>query len=151
MKRLALTMMCVLSVCARGAVAAEPATKPAAPEPEVRRFELTPVAPPTPALKYNLMFTYAERIPGNAAMAYADSVVVLAPDSNDTADKALKALDANDEKGFAAAADAIDLPAMFDELDVAGRRDTCDWDPPLRERGVLTLLPHLNPLTHGVA
>src|SRR5690349_16002529 len=101
MKRLALTMMCVLSVCARAASAAEPATKPATPEPEVRRFELTPVAPPTPAMKYHLMFNFAERIPGNAAITYAGTTMLLKPDTNDTAEKALDALAANDEQGFA--------------------------------------------------
>jgi hypothetical protein len=162
MKRLALTMMCVLSVCAGRASfataaepasnpASNPASKPAAPEPEVRRFELTAVAPPTPAMKYALMFTFAERIPGNAAMPYLDAGLLLEPNSNDTAQRALDALDANDEQGFAKLADSIDLLSMFDQLDVAGRRDHCDWDSPLRERGVLTLLPHLKPLTHGVA
>lgn len=157
MKRLALTTMCVLSVCAvatSSALAAEaPATKkaPAAPEPEVRRFELTPVAPPTSGMKHHLLFDYSERIPGNAAIAYLDSALLLQPDSNDKAEKALSALDAKDEAGFAAAADSIELSAMFAELDVAGRREDCDWNPPLRERGVLTLLPHLQPLTHGVS
>jgi hypothetical protein len=161
MKRLVLTTMCVLNVCA---VAASPVAFAAAPppapatkkaqagmEPEVRRFELTPVAPPASGMKHHLLFDYSERIPGNAAIAYLDSVLLLAPDSNDKAQKALDALDAKDQAGFAAAADSIDLPAMLAELDVAGRREDCDWNPPLRERGVLTLLPHLNPLTHGVA
>jgi hypothetical protein len=161
MKRLALTTMCVLSVCAVTATSsspapaaeAPPATKKAqaAPEPEVRRFELTPVAPPTAGMKHHLLFDYSERIPGNAAIAYLDAVLLMAPDSNEKAEKALKALDARDEAGFAAAADSIDLPAMLAELDVAGRREDCDWNPPLRERGALTLLPHLNPLTHGVS
>jgi hypothetical protein len=102
-------------------------------------------------MKYALMFNFAERLQGNAAMTYADAVMLLKPDSNDTAEKALDALAANDEAGFAKAADSIDLPALFDQLDVAGRRDRCDWDSPLRDRGVLTLLPHLNPLTHGVS
>jgi hypothetical protein len=151
MRHLALTMMWVLSVCAAGVFAAEPATKHADSEPEVRRFELTPVAPGSPVLKHHLLFTYADRIPGNAALAYLDAVLLLGPDSNDKAQRALDALDAKDEKAFAAAADSIDLPSMLAELDVAGRRENCDWNPPLRERGVLTLLPHLQPLTHGVA
>lgn len=155
MKHLTWITMCVLNVCAGVATvtAAPPTTKATTVggEPEVRRFELTPVGPSTPALEHHLMFTYADRIPGNAAIAYMDAVLLMAPDSNDKAEKALDALSANDAKAFAEAADSIDLPSMFDELQVAGRREQCEWDPPLRERGVLTLLPHLQPLTHGVA
>jgi hypothetical protein len=163
MKRLALTTMSVLSVCAvalaqpaklpPGLPATRPASQPAPTpaEPEVRSFELTPVAPPTPALKYHLLFTAAERVPGNAALAYLDAAFLLAPDSNEKAERALDALGAKDAKAFAAAADSIDLQTMLDELDLAGRREQCDWEVPVRERGVLTLLPHLQPLTHGVA
>src|SRR3954452_18808677 len=120
MRHAALVFVLALIVCASGF--AQSTTKPSSkalskPEPDVRTFELTPVAPPTPALKHHLLFTYDERMPGNAASAYLDAVLLLAPDSNDKAEKALAALDAKDEAAFAAAADSIDLPSMFDELD----------------------------------
>src|SRR3954466_15142914 len=104
MKSLALAVLGMLSVCAAAAPAQPakppgsppatgPASRPAPPEPEVRSFEVTPVAPPTPAMKYHLMFTFDQRLPGNAAMTYAGAVMLLRPDSNETADKALAALD----------------------------------------------------------
>jgi hypothetical protein len=117
---------------------------------DVRTFELTAVAPPTPALKHQLLFSFAERIPGNAAIAYLDAILLMGPDTGDKTEKALEAYDAKDMKAFETLARELDLASMFDELDVAGRRERCDWQPPIREKGVMTLLPHLSPLAHGV-
>ena len=92
MKRLALTTMCVLSVCAVTATSsspapaaeAPPATKKAqaAPEPEVRRFELTPVAPPTAGMNHHLLVEYSERIP----LPHPDVVRSSQPSGNANAD-----------------------------------------------------------------
>ena len=40
-------------------------------------------------------------------------------------------------------ADSIENHNLFDELDLAARREQCDWEPPFREKGGGTLLPHL--------
>jgi hypothetical protein len=128
--------------------ASQPATQ--AVEPEIRAFELTATAPPTPAMKYTLLFPFADRRPGNAAPLYADAVMLMGAGANETAQKALDAREAKDLKAFAKLADSLELKTMFDELDDAGRRMYCDWEPPIRERGALTLLPHLQQLRHGL-
>lgn len=131
-----------------GTSAVAQTTQPAA---DVRTFELTAVAPPTPALKYQLLFDdLGDRRPGNAAILYLDSILLMGPDTKDKAEKALDAYVARDNKTFDALADALELPSVFQELDLAGRRERCDWEPPFREMGAYTLLPQLEPLAHGM-
>ena len=123
-------------------------TRPA----DIRTFELTAVAPPKPALKYQLTFDdLADRRPGNAAILYLDSILIMGPDAKEKALKALDAYEAKDLKTFDSMADALQLPNLFSELDLAARREQCDWQPPMREMGAYTLLPHLEPLVHGTA
>jgi len=121
--------------------------------PFVLSFELTPVAPPTPALKYQLLFDdWLDRRPGNAAVLYLDSML-LAHANKAEGDKALKALDAYEAKDMAtfdSLADSLENPSLIKELDLAGRCEDCDWGAPFREMGYYTLLPQLNPL-RGVA
>ena len=119
---------------------------------ETRVFELTPTTPPAPAMKYQLRFDDGvDRRPGNAAILYLDSILLMGPDAAQKADRALAAFDAKDTKTFDSLADSLERPALFDELDLAARREQCDWQPPFRERGIQTLLPHLSPLVNGVA
>ncbi|HSZ55194.1 MAG TPA: hypothetical protein VK797_06005 [Tepidisphaeraceae bacterium] len=119
---------------------------------DVRKFELTAVAPPAPALKYQLLFDdQSARRPGNAAILYLDSILLMGPDAKQKAEQALNAFDANDMKTFDSLAAALDTAPLFEELDLAARREQCDWQPPFREMGVRTLLPHLEPLVNGIA
>lgn len=119
---------------------------------DVRTFEVRPAAPPTPAMKYQLLFDdLADRRTGNAATLYLDSILLVGPDGKQNAQKALQAYDAGDMNTFASLADGLDKQPLFEELDLAGRREQCDWQPPFREMGIRTLLPHLEPLIHGVA
>ena len=144
MKR-SILFVTTLAVCA---AAAAQTTRPA----ETRTFELTAVPPPTPALKYQLLFDdIGDRRPGNAAILYLDAILLMGPDTKDKAGDALAAYDAKDLKKFDALADSLDLPNVFDELDLAGRRENCDWQPPYREKGAYTLLPHLQHMIHGLA
>jgi len=145
MKRAILAIAIVISICPM-ALSQTPR------QAGVRTFELTAIAPPKPALTYQLRFDdLTERRPGNAAILYLEAVLLLGPDANDKATKALAAFDAADMKSFDALADALNQPALFEELDLAGRREQCDWQAPYREVGLRTLLPHLEPLLHGVA
>jgi hypothetical protein len=148
MKRYVLFLALVLSVCA--SIRAQTTQSSTQPAPDVRSFELNPVAPPTPALKYQLLFDSSDRYPGNAAIVYMQAILFLRADTPEKAEKALDAYEAKDLKTFNSLADSLDLPSLFEELDVAGRRETCDWDPPMRERGSLTLLPQLQHLAHGI-
>src|SRR6476619_1199105 len=65
-----------------------------------KSFDLTPAAPPTPALKYQLMFDDAgDRIPGNAAILYLDSVLLLNADTREQIRHAVEAY-STDKKVF---------------------------------------------------
>src|SRR6184192_4141825 len=82
--------------------------QPAPKKTEARTFELTPVAPPTPALKYQLLFDdLGDRRPGNAAILYLDAILLMEPNAKDQAQKALDAFEARDAKTFDSLADAI--------------------------------------------
>jgi hypothetical protein len=121
------------------------------PKPDERTFEITPAAPPIPALKYQLRFDdFGDRRPGNAAILYLDSILLMGPDAKEQSEKALKAYGENDLAQFRQLAQSLELPNVFEELDLAGRRTTCDWDPPFRDVGAYTLLPHLEPLAHAM-
>lgn len=114
---------------------------------DVATFELTPTAPPTPALKYQLHFDDAnDLLPGNAAILYLDSILLMGQDARDKASKALDAFAANDMNRFNSLADSLDNRSLIEELDLAARRSECDWESPYREMGSRTLLPHLSPL-----
>jgi hypothetical protein len=144
MKRFALTIALVLSLPAT-------AVSQTSSEADVRTFELTAVAPPTPSLKYQLLFDdLGERRPGNAAILYLQAALLLGPDAPEQANKALDAYEAKDMKAFAERADSLHRGTLFQQLELAARREVCDWEPPFREMGAETLLPHLHPLAHGV-
>src|SRR5690242_7591177 len=95
---------------------------------ETRSFELTATPPPTPALRYELLYdVLSDRIPGNAALLYLDSVLLMPTDAREQGEQALKAFEAQDFKTFDSLADALDKPGLFQELDLAARREECDW------------------------
>ena len=121
------------------------------PAPEVKSFELTPTPPPVPALKYELFYdVLADRVPGNAAILYIQTALLMGTDSPKQALEALEAYDAKDLEKFDKLAEKIDREPIFKNLEVAARRDTCDWDPPIRQLGAYTWLPHLEPIAHGL-
>lgn len=141
MKRFVLTTALVLSLCVTAM------SQTSATNPEVMSFELAPVAPPVPALKYQLLLSDAfDRLPGNAAILYLDSVLLMGPGARDKAEKAMEAYDSKDVARFNSLADSLKNRSLIQELDLAGRREDCNWEAPLREMGAYTLLPHLAPL-----
>jgi len=116
-------------------------------KPDVQAFEITPVAPPSPALKYQLLFQNAyDRHPGNAANLYLETALLTTQTEIDQADKALDKYSAGDIAGFNSMADTLERPALMRELELAGRCEDCDWQAPVRYEGGMTLLPHLNSL-----
>jgi tetratricopeptide (TPR) repeat protein len=140
MKPLILITALLLTLCAT-AMAQTPL------KPEMQAFELTPVAPPTPALKYQLLFQNAyDRHTGNAANLYLEAALLTTQDEIDQADKALDKYSAGDMAGFNSMADALERPTLMREFELAGRCEDCDWQAPVRYEGVMTLLPHLNKL-----
>jgi hypothetical protein len=110
-------------------------------------FTLTPTPPPTPAMKYQLLYeNFADRTAGNAAILYLQSTLLLDADTTDKVDKALDAYDAKDFNKFDTLVDSINATQLMQQLDLAARREQCDWQPPFRQTGISTLLPHLSPL-----
>src|SRR3954453_11829970 len=82
-----------------------PATQSAA---DVRTFELTPVGPPQPAMRYQLLFDdLDQRRPGDAAVLYLQAALLMAPGTAEDAEKALEAYDAGDFKRFEALAGPV--------------------------------------------
>src|SRR5262249_51171665 len=76
--------------------------------------------------------------------------LLMGPEAKDKAATALEAYDDKNMPAFNDLAVELALPNVFDELELAGRREECEWQPPFREKGVYTLLPHLEPLAHGI-
>ena len=124
------------------------ASKPA---PDVRSFELTPTPPPVPALRYELLYDMvADRVPGNAAILYIQTAILMGNESRDHALAALDAYEANDLEKFNALAEKLNRAAIFKNLDLAARREEARWDVPIREHGADAWLPHLEPMAHGL-
>ena len=96
-----------------------------APSGDIQTFELRAVAPPVPALKYQLVFDSVDSTPGNAAMAYTQAALLLDKDAAADIDKAMHAGDAD----FDALAQLIYTKSerVFAALEVAGRCEGCDW------------------------
>src|SRR6478672_3428656 len=96
------------------------------PAPDVKSFEITPSPPPVPALKYELYYdVLTDRVPGNAAIVYIQTCLLMGAESPKVALDALDAYEANDLEKFDKLAEKIDRPPIFKNLDVAARRDTC--------------------------
>src|SRR5436309_1365652 len=133
MKSLARIAALLLTVLAP-AVSRAQSTRP---EEDVRSFELNAVAPPTPAMKYQLRYiNFADRLPGAGVVLYLASGLLLGPDAGPNASKALDGFAAHDMTAFMKlAGDAADRTTVFQELDLAARREQCEWHPPYRERG----------------
>jgi hypothetical protein len=96
-----------------------------APSGDTETFQLHAVAPPTPALKYQFMVDPVDYVPGNAALAYTQAVLLL---DKDAAADIGTALVAGDDH-FDAIAQSIYTKneRVFAALDQAGRCEGCDW------------------------
>jgi hypothetical protein len=148
MKSLIVTIAALCSIVPKVCLAAESTV---ANRLDKQSFELSPTATPLPALKYQFTFDApGDRLPGNAAILYLDSVLLLGPKTRENVQQAVDARGA-DKEAFAKLADSLERPALFNELEIAGRRSECDWEPPYREMGAETLLPHLEPLVKGIS
>lgn len=144
MKRLALTAAVLLAACSASRA---DWIKANGVQTEQLDLEVTPAAPPTPAMKYQLLFeNLADRRPGNAAITYLQATLLVGTDTPAKVDKALDAYEAKDFKAFDASVESINAQSLMQVLNVAARRETADWQPPFRETGVRTLLPHLSPM-----
>jgi hypothetical protein len=115
------------------------ASQPAADEKlEVIELSIRPAAPPRPALKHSLLPGYLERTPGNAVPIYAKATTWLGVNVGGKKwDKLLEWLDTPLESLPREEVRKL-LEGHRDPLryvDIAARRDRCDWDAPVREEG----------------
>src|SRR5881392_3398043 len=100
----ALTLGCCAPAFAQTRPSSSPATQSAA---DVRTFELTPVAPPQPAMKFQLLFDdLDQRRPGDAAVLYLQTALSLGEGTAGEAQRAVEAYEAGDHKTFDALADS---------------------------------------------
>jgi hypothetical protein len=114
--------------------------------PKTVEFVLYPAAPPATALGLRLLPRYLEITPGNAATLYLKALVVSSEYSDRTSTEVAQKIDRWLETP------PSQLPKeevqQFLEtyrstlalLRIAARRDHCDWDPPIRESNVYTIL-----------
>ncbi|MGD1275804.1 MAG: hypothetical protein ABR964_01110 [Tepidisphaeraceae bacterium] len=108
-------------------------------------FDLSPVAPPTPALKYELLVDPIDQQSGNAATYYQQAFAAWTKDADGSVDKALNAADRDPAAFESFATAAYDKnKKVFDILDAAARQDQCDWQTPLHEMGFRAPLPYLH-------
>ena len=134
-----------LPILLAAAPATGPTTSPASPAADRRTFDLRPEPPPTPALRYRLVTDPADAWPGNAAVTYLQAAVALGNRDDDHIDKAFDADAAHDAAAFeAAVAPLIAEQNVFDLLATAARQDRCEWETPVREQGIRSLVPELN-------
>ncbi len=114
---------------------------------EVIKLTVTPAGPPKPLLRYRFAPEARQLAEGNAAAMYYRAIVVLQQDDRD-------------RKKRQNIYDWLELPAaelplaearqtlgsfrnVLAETHLAGRRKRVEWDLPLAEQGVATLLPEI--------
>jgi hypothetical protein len=112
---------------------------------EVQEFVITPSAPPTPALKFKLLFDNTQRQPGNAAVYYEQAMIFNDDKLSEQVEKATDELQRGNERGFKAIMKPL-LPrdGMMDKIECGAMCTECDWQPEIRQRGFAALLPYLN-------
>jgi hypothetical protein len=118
---------------------------PAQEENEPRTVELVvdPAPEPVPALRYSLMLGFLERKPGNAAVFYHKAgLQIREPSRQKDVEKAEQFLDVPGEELDLGKLEAALTPfeIVFTALELASRRETCDWQLPLREQNPITML-----------
>ncbi len=114
---------------------------------DVVKLTMTPAGPPRPLLRYRFAPEARQLAEGNAAAMYYRAIVVLQQDGRDRKER---------QKIY----DWLELPpaalpldegrrtmsrfrGVFNEARLAVRRKNVEWDLPLQEQGVATLLPEI--------
>jgi hypothetical protein len=125
------------------------------------KIAITPAAEPKPALKFQLLPGFLDRKSGNAAMMYEKIALQL---TSIDADKKAVPSPAGEKSIWEKIPDWLERPLaefprdearetladfkrILDGLDVAARREECDWQLPIRDGNVINiLLPELSHL-----
>ncbi len=134
------TLLAGLALPARGQLtSSDDREKPA-------RLSIHPQGEPVPALKYQLLPTMLERRPGNAAVDYGKVTAERPLFSDDAAREATSELwqAPLEDLKTPEVRERLDLRAAFHTLDRAARRESVDWQLPIRDEPFYTiLLPEL--------
>lgn len=127
-------LLCLVFVSAGTAlVRAQDAPKPV-------KLTVSPAPEPEPALKYALLPTLSERKPGNAALLYYRAMQSWQSAGGETHLKMQEWLFNTERHELPDAARAlIRDAAALKELDLAARRERCDWLLPIREQGAFAV------------
>lgn len=116
---------------------------PPAAKTETIKLEIRPASEPVPALRYRLTPRFVDLRPGNAAPIYSQAALTYRPtvDEEKRIGELLKAPKTELDR-FAAERNAESLfsASTLELLRVASRRERCDWDLPLREQNVFSVL-----------
>lgn len=128
--RFPLFAMLLAWLVANGGIPVPAADKPG--DTEVRRLTIYPAAEPVPALKYQLLPGLMERTPGNAAVLYNRVLIQLNDQLTEDAEKKIDGWQGTEgELPIAEVRDVLKpLEPLLNELAVAARRDSCQWDIP---------------------
>ena len=109
-----------------------------------REFLITTTAPPTPALKFKLMFAVNERQPGNAALFYMQATMFINDNVDKDVDKATNARDSRDDPTFKKIMASYVDSFIMQKIESGAICQQCDWQPEIRQHGINALLPYLN-------
>ena len=133
--------------------AANPALAQKQPKRErVYQLKITPMFPPRPAMKYRLLPSALDTVPGNAAQLYMIGATQVSTDDafNNQIDSWLS-MDISklprqqiDEK-----LSATPIGYFFKNFDLAARREQCVWENNYKTQGFEALLPHLRGMRDG--
>lgn len=113
------------------------------------KLTLHPVTEPVPALRYEFLPKIIDQIPGNAALIYSQATdfLLTKEEHKETFDK-LNDLVNNNPSEISAdqlrQGQALIPPALWHQLELATRREVCDWELPILSEGYDLLLPHLS-------
>lgn len=129
-------------------IAGGPATSPqTAEETPVVALSIHPAPEPQPALRYRLLPPVSELQPGNAALLYDTAILIVSERSE--AEELGKVRDWLDvptaelpREEVQSALYALQHATRY--LDLAARRESCDWQLPLKTEGPNALLPGLS-------
>lgn len=138
-RRLILILLVGLVICAPRATADD--------DFEVIKLKVTPAGPPRPLLRYRFSPTARQLAEGNAAAMYYRALVMLQQDDRDRQERQ-KIYDwlelSIDELPREDVRRALSrFRGVLDEVRLATRRKRAEWDLPLAEQGVATLLPEI--------
>ncbi len=123
-----------------------------APPQRIYNIKITPMSPPRPAMKYRLLPSALDTVPGNAVQLYMIGATQVPTDDvfNNQIDSWLSMETAKlprqqiDEK-----LSATPIGYLFKNFDEAARHEHCVWENHYKTQGFEALLPHLRGMRDG--